>query len=80
MYSLSVSPLSPQEKILGAHLFGSPATERDLSLLQSLHTASGASQRPIPFPPGINRCRCEADHSSPSSAEVINAGLPNMPS
>jgi hypothetical protein len=54
---------------------------RDLSLLQSVQTVSGAHPSSYPMGTGrVMRARCEAHHSPPSSVEVKNGGaIPPLP-
>jgi hypothetical protein len=56
-----------------------PAGERDISLLYSSQTSSGAIHPPIQWilgaiSAGEKQQRCEADHSPPSNAKAKNDG------
>jgi hypothetical protein len=55
-----------------------PAGARDISILHSLHTGSGAHPayplRTGALSPGIKRPGLKADHSPPSGAQVKNDG------
>jgi hypothetical protein len=55
------------------------AVERDFSLLHGVQTGSGATQPPSQWAPGalssgVKWPACEAVHSPPSSAEIMNGG------
>jgi hypothetical protein len=58
---------------------------QDLSLLHSMQASFGAEPASYPtgtvgVSPGVKRQGCEADHSSPSSAEVKNGrAIPPLP-
>jgi hypothetical protein len=57
-----------------------PGKTRDFTLLYSVQTGSGAHQASYPMGTGVKRSKREADHSSPSSAEVKNGGaIPPSP-
>jgi hypothetical protein len=58
----------------------SPSRARNVSLLRSVQTESGAHPASYPmgtgsFSPGLKRTEREADHSPPSDAEIKNGGI-----